>query len=98
MFRVCADHHRVSIVSCAAPRTLSRPLPLFRQAPLWKKLLGRVLFSAASYEMLGGALVDGIVFRQAGAGKKGKGKSGMYIEEVGGPAGPCLLCKHLQLH
>merc|ERR1712032_526242 len=30
--------------------------------PLWKKLLSRVLTSAASYEMVGGALVDGLVF------------------------------------
>ena len=28
---------------------------------VWKRILERVMFSAASYEMLGGALVDGIV-------------------------------------
>lgn len=30
--------------------------------PLWRHLLNRVMFSAASYEMVGGALIDGIVF------------------------------------
>jgi hypothetical protein len=30
--------------------------------PLWKKFLSRIMFGAAAYEMIGGSLVDAIVF------------------------------------
>ena len=43
--------------------------------PLWKKFLSRVMFSAASYEMVGGALVDGIVF-------DANNQKSLYLEEV----------------
>lgn len=43
--------------------------------PLWKKLLERIIFSAASYEMVGGALVDGIVFDRPS-------KAAIYVEEI----------------
>ena len=45
------------------------------EIPVWNKLLGRVLFSAASYEMVGGSLVDGVAFCSE------TGRS-TYVEEV----------------
>ena len=56
----------------AAPPTRFEQL---LEEPLWKRLLERVLFSAASYEMIGGALVDGIVFHA-------DDRTAQYIEEV----------------
>lgn len=43
--------------------------------PFWKKFLSRIMFSAASYEMVGGALIDGVVFDATN-------KKAIYLEEL----------------
>ena len=56
------------------PRALS--VKDILEQPLWKKLMERLVFGAASYGMVGGSLIDGIVFGGAAATKC------MYVEET----------------
>lgn len=65
----------------ASPSASAHTGQLFGQlleVPLWKRMLERVLFGAASYEMIGGSLVDAIVFDHAW----GDGNRSVYVEEV----------------